>query len=81
LKRYTIPNPNALYILPYFQNFADDLVTWIRMSIEGESCRSDTKISIPLNHMQITPADTCQAIAYTHPGLLRKRLAWQILHL
>jgi hypothetical protein len=76
LEHHTIPNPNALCILAYFQNLANDLMAWIRTSMQGESRWRNTQISIPLNHMKVAAADPCQAVAYTHPGLLRKRLAW-----
>jgi hypothetical protein len=56
-----------LYVVAYFDDLTYDLVTGVGVSTAGKCSGRDTKVTVNIDHVQVTTTYACQVITHTHP--------------
>jgi hypothetical protein len=67
LQNNAITNVKVLYIVAYFNDLTYDFVTGIGVSMAGEGGRCDTKVTIDVDHLQVTATNPSQVVTHAHP--------------
>src|SRR5579859_3026456 len=80
LQDHPISNMQALDIFTDLNHLAQHLMAQVHVTMTGQSSRSDPKVAIAADEMEITAADACEAIAHTDPIGGRQGLSGHIQH-